>query len=393
MIAACPFPAPRGTQISIDALAAKLAQAGHQIHLVSYALPGASKRKKVQARNNYWHHVADAPFVACRSGWQWPKTFANWALYRVCQRLLARVRFDVVHAHHLEGLAIGVPLRQRWAIPLVAHMHTDLASELPTYGSRPYFGRRLGTLAAHLERRLLRRADHALAFNYDDAVRLSACVKTQCIYPALTQAAASSQAARGTSAPYLIYSGNTDGYQGLDFLLAAWPRIYARLPHYRLIIATHQAEPVLAAQKACAGVQQIPVDSFAHMQALIRAANLAVCTRQIRGGFPIKWLNYWSLHIPMVAVETTGQSVFGPDFQARARDYAFWSAPCVDAFVHTVVQAANNPTGQRMRIEKAKTFVERMHTTYVPAVEQAYQQAENIFKRTSCASSGDVNGF
>lgn len=393
MIAACPFPAPRGTQICIQGLAAQLAQAGHQVHLVSYARYHAHRFEAVETLKPYRHHFAEGLSVRAQSGWQWRKLVADVFLYRMCRYLLRQMRFDVLHAHHIEGLAIGVALRRFYRVPLVAHMHTDLVAEVPSYSCKRYVGTALGRLAGVTEAQLLQHADYGLALNSNDAMRLKLCVQAECVYPALALEKPLLRLKKHVHRPYLIYSGNADAYQNLPFLLAAWSRIYPQLSSYRLLIATHQAGPHWRAAETCPGVEVMVVGSFEQMQGLIRGGVLALCARQLCGGFPVKWINYWSAQTPMVAIQKTGQSVFGPDFEIVARNLAFWSTACCDAFAMRVCDAVQDKTMQQHCVAQAQVFVEQARARYVPAIEQAYGQAEILFKRKQKKQNLQMHGF
>ncbi len=75
---------------------------------------------------------------------------------------LRRGRFDVIHAHHVEGLLVARCAWRRGDVPVVFDAHTLLASELPTY---PFgLGRRtLRALGWWLDGALPRRADQVIA--------------------------------------------------------------------------------------------------------------------------------------------------------------------------------------------------------------------------------------
>jgi glycosyl transferase family 4 len=56
--------------------------------------------------------------------------------HKISQRLRASA-FDVVHAHHHEGLIGAWPAAPRCGVPIVYDAHTMLASELPAYFPGP----------------------------------------------------------------------------------------------------------------------------------------------------------------------------------------------------------------------------------------------------------------
>ena len=128
MIAACPFPWPRGTPIRIHRIAEAVARRGHAVHVVTYHLG---------------EELADPPFVVHRirdvpayrrtdPGPTVRKLFQlDPMLAGLLRRLHHEIRFDLVHAHHYEGLLVASHALR--GIPIVYDAHTLLTSELPTY--------------------------------------------------------------------------------------------------------------------------------------------------------------------------------------------------------------------------------------------------------------------
>src|SRR5512135_151945 len=130
IIAACPFPFPRGTPIRILRMAVSLAARGHHVEVVTYHLA---------------QPLADLPFAIHRiprvptyhklsPGPTYQKLLLVDPLLTL--KILSVVRsghFDVIHAHHYEGLLASLPAARLFKIPLVFDVHTLLASELPHY--------------------------------------------------------------------------------------------------------------------------------------------------------------------------------------------------------------------------------------------------------------------
>ena len=93
-----------GTGLYVEALGSALARAGHAVHLLA---PAGGAAIAVEA----------APDMASETqGWllrappptRWEETWRRPALDAVAAGLLARVRPDVVHVHHLSGLSWGL---------------------------------------------------------------------------------------------------------------------------------------------------------------------------------------------------------------------------------------------------------------------------------------------
>jgi glycosyltransferase involved in cell wall biosynthesis len=157
MIAACPFPWPRGTPIRIHRLAEALARRGHDVHVVTYHLGQADPDlpfpvHRIREVPSYRH---TAPGPTLRKLLQ-----LDPMLVRLLRRLHREAPFDLVHAHHYEGLLVA--WRARTGLPLIYDAHTTLAGELPQYplGLPAWVKRALGT---RLDRSLPRHADRVIA--------------------------------------------------------------------------------------------------------------------------------------------------------------------------------------------------------------------------------------
>ena len=130
MLAACPFPAARGTPIRIQRIAEELARRGHDVDVITYHL-GSDAR--------------DAPFRTHRipnvRTYQKESPGPSYQKLLVLDPLLAlklvqkarRKRYDVIHAHHVEGLLAALPAARLYQLPVVFDVHTLLESELPFY--------------------------------------------------------------------------------------------------------------------------------------------------------------------------------------------------------------------------------------------------------------------
>ena len=128
VVAACPFPFPRGTPIRIARLSEALARRGHDVHVVTYHLGDGSTADGVR--------VSRIPNVALYRRTSPGPGYAKLLvldplLVREARGALRRQRPDVIYAHHYEGLLAAFVARGRRPIPLVYDAHTTLVSELP----------------------------------------------------------------------------------------------------------------------------------------------------------------------------------------------------------------------------------------------------------------------
>jgi len=305
MIAACPFPWPRGTPIRIHRLAEAVARRGHAVHVVTYHLG-----QDVAGAPFRVHRIRDVPY--CRRTDPGPTLrkllVLDPMLARLLRRLGMQIRFDLVHAHHYEGLLVAS--RAVRGAPIVYDAHTLLASELPTY--------RLGlprgcvrAVAPWLDRSLPRRADRVIAVS-------------ETIRRALTSSGASSPervhvipngvewesfpAVReiGPGTATVIFAGNLAAYQGVDLLLQAFARLHARLPQVRLTILSDSPftplEP-LARRLGIRDAVDLRRAPFREQPAILSAATVAANPRVRCDGIPQKLLNYMAAGLPVATFD------------------------------------------------------------------------------------------
>jgi glycosyltransferase involved in cell wall biosynthesis len=158
IIAACPFPAPRGTPIRAYRTAEALSARGHDVHVVTYDIGRPSEPTPFTVHRTNPRH----PYRSDEVGPSYRKLLVmDPLLVRKIGDVLASDDFDVVHAHHYEGLLTSYFPCRRHRVPMVFDVHTMLEPELPYYGlGLPTAIKR--RLARSLDRRLPRAADHVV---------------------------------------------------------------------------------------------------------------------------------------------------------------------------------------------------------------------------------------
>ncbi len=307
MIAACPFPWPRGTPIRIQRIAEAVARRGHAVHVVTYHLGG---------------DLADPPFVVHRirdvpayrrtdPGPTVRKLFQlDPMLAGLLRRLHHEIRFDLVHAHHYEGLLVASHALR--GTPIVYDAHTLLASELPAYPLGLPRGC-IRALAPWLDRHLPRRADRIIAVS-------------ETIRHALTTLGASAPqrmhvipngvewerfpVERGSTPDgrTVIFTGNLAPYQGVNLMLEAFALLHARRADVCLMIVTDSSFTPFEALARRLGVRAA-VDlrraTFPQQPALLAAATVAINPRVRCDGIPQKLLNYMAAGLPIATFESS----------------------------------------------------------------------------------------
>lgn len=314
VVAACPFPSLRGSQVLVRETAEHLAQAGHAVHVVTY--PTAQHLTAVE--RIAIHRVAKLPGLWTARPFGWQKLVLDLLLAWLLFQVVRRERIDVIHAHNLEAPLLAFLVRWCTGVPVVYHAHNALADELPCYFGPTVLRRAARTIGSVLDRLLAGAADHTIALSDRLAAYLAArgaAGRITAIAPAAARLAISETAApRRERAPLIMYGGNLDPYQDLDCLLHGFARLRAVEPQSRLVLVTHSAAHPKTVARAAAlarqpGVTVQVLNSFAAAMRALGAADVLVCPRTSWSGFPIKVLNYMMLGRPIVHARASAHAL------------------------------------------------------------------------------------
>jgi glycosyltransferase involved in cell wall biosynthesis len=300
MVAACPYPARRGTPIRIQRLAEGMAARGHQVHVVTYHYgsgePGSTLSIHRIPKIKSYRNLSPGPTYVKLALLDPLLTVKLW-------RVLRRHRVDVIHAHHFEGLLVAAAARLRSPIPLVFDAHTLLTSELPFYPLRlprwltnriaSSFDRRLPGIADHVITVTERIRQRLLRFERVPEDRVSVVpngVESEffCESPGRPAKAANGR-------PTLIFTGNLAPYQGIDLLLMALKKVLNRRSDVRLKIVTESSfeqYDALARELGISDSIELVRAQFEDIPMLLAGATVAVNPRTECDGIPVKLLNY-----------------------------------------------------------------------------------------------------
>ena len=386
VVAACPFPSPQGSQVFVGEMCDALARRGHDVELLTYG-QGSDVRTATSA---YVHRrIRRLPGDdALRSGPTLVKPALDVLLARELSRVLARERFDVVHAHNYEAGAIAVATRAMCGVPVVYHSHSVMAEELPSY-----FGSRAAKhcaklLGAGFDRTVPRAADHVIALCEDAAVALRAGGvrddDLSVVPPALADvgdapAREDARAALGLSPDRFVlgYCGNLDAYQDLDIVAAAIARIgaEARAGAPLWLVITHaldaRFERMIERSGAAPWTRVVLARSFAEVRTGMAACDALAVPRRTPLGVPIKLLNYMAAARPIV----TG--IAGERLLAAAGDGWIAAGASAAGWVDALARLSRDSS----RIEQLGRVARRrfldLHTweAVLPALERVYDKA------------------
>jgi len=306
MVAACPFPYPRGTPIRILRMAEALARRGHEVHVVTYHLGGDVGESPLRV-----HRIPRvAAYRQTAPGPTYGKLLVlDPLLWQTLRRVLRQQRFDVIHAHHYEGLLVAHAARRRGGAPIIYDAHTLLRTELPYYR----LGLGKGTLrriGMWLDRQLPRRAEHVITVTRTlrDQLVESGAVPEDRITVAENGVEFSlfegPSRPRSTEWKTVVFSGNLAPYQGVEHLLRAFRIVLSQRQDVRLRIVTEDDSTSAEDLAQELGIRQnvdITRIGFDGVPAYLRAADVAVNPRVQCDGVPQKLINYMAAGCPIVS--------------------------------------------------------------------------------------------
>jgi protein involved in polysaccharide export with SLBB domain/glycosyltransferase involved in cell wall biosynthesis len=375
MVATCPFPSMRGSQVLIRELAEHLAQAGNEVHVVTYP----SAEHMVPVERIAIHRVRNLPGLRVTRPRAWQKIVLDLLLLFLLLRVVRRERIDVIHAHNAEAPLIAFVVRLLSGVPVVYHAHNAVTEELPWYfRSRPvrFLAARAGEV---LDRYIAARADACIALSNRLATFLSvrgAAGRVAIIPPGFAglpnRSRDPSQQGFG---PFIMYCGNLDPYQNLGCLIEGFERVCAAEPRARLVVVTQETADRRAARRRLAlarrpGVTVRTVNTFAQSSREIRRADILVCPRVSWSGFPIKVLHYMASGRPIVQAQGSAHAL------EDAENALLFADDDPVALARAILRLARDP-GLAVKLGRnAQEVVRRDHAwrRLVPSVEAVYRR-------------------
>jgi len=314
MVAACPFPCPRGTPIRARRIAEALTARGHDVHVVTYhlgqqdeALPFPVHRSP---RLSYYRRLAPGPTLG-------KLMLMDPMLVGTLRGLLAAREFDVIHAHHYEGLLVARWARGSRPIPIVYDAHTLLETELPYYAlGLSHAAKR--TIGRAIDRTVPRCSDHVIAVS--DTIR-ELLIAPGWLAPDRVSVVPSgveldafqepqAQADWDGRAPELVFSGNLAPYQRIDLLMRSFRTVVDARRDARLALVGSTSLAEYDALANDLGVREsirTVASDFRGLPAHLAAADIALNPRTACGGMPQKLLNYMAAGKPIVSFAGSGR--------------------------------------------------------------------------------------
>jgi glycosyltransferase involved in cell wall biosynthesis len=310
VIAAGPFPFGRGTPARTLRVSQALASRGHEVCVAAFPIADQSIETDLRIERSRglrsYRKTSPGPSLA-------KLFFMSPGLATKVRELLKHESFDVIYAHHYEGLLVASIARRRSGIrvPIIFDSHTLLGSELSFYFPK-FLGRPVARIGAILDGYLIRYADAIISvtdeisnfYAWRSGPDLPILTATNGVeYRKFIRASASGG---GASPVRAVFAGNLSSYQGIDLLLAAFRIIRLQRQDIELLIASPEADDVLASMGINnPGDEGILVRSggFNELPSILASADIATNPRTVCAGIPQKLLNYMAAGLPTVSFE------------------------------------------------------------------------------------------
>jgi glycosyltransferase involved in cell wall biosynthesis len=321
MIAACPFPWPRGTPIRIQRLAQALVEEGHTVDVITYHLGKPSEDLPFKvfriAKVFYYHRVSAGPSIS-------KLLVLNPMLVRSLLKIGKAGDYDIIHGHHIEGVIVARAAHTMGLkLPIVYDAHTLVGSELLDYG--PAIGAGIKHFIGNfLDHFFTRRADSVIAVT--DAIKdefvkrdsqpadriyvipngieedfIRRAEKARLEYAACAE---EENIVAGKLAPVFMYAGNTAAYQGIDLMLKAFALVVQQIPDAQLKILTNESFTDYLPLSDSLGITDklsISDVTLDDLPAMLVQADVLLNPRTRCAGIPQKLLNYMAAGRPVVS--------------------------------------------------------------------------------------------
>jgi 1,2-diacylglycerol 3-alpha-glucosyltransferase len=324
MVAACPFPANHGSAASIREMSDTLADMGHDVHIVTYAIA----QPDIKVRRAKVHRIGPfQPEKDAKVGPSAEKLVSDLRLLRLLLKVIRRERIQIIHAHNYEGALIGIMAKWITGRPLLYNAVNLMSDELASYRFiRPrWLAQALGRV---LDWFVPIFPDHITAVSPELKQWLvSAGVRPEKID--VVPAGIEPELFDNHSAdkfrnqynpdggPVVMYAGVLNAFQRIDYLLRAFSGVLGQEPAARLLIVSPLRSEIeerehrrLAAQlgitEAIVWIAPHPLQDLPSYLAL---ADVTVVPRCDCPGHPVKLLNYMLAGKPTVCFAGAAKGV------------------------------------------------------------------------------------
>lgn len=307
MVAACPFPANHGSAASIREMSEALVRLGHTVHVVTYPI-----QQDIPVVGVAVHRVR-TPLLKkgkVRVGPGIEKLVYDPLMVVKLLQVIWKHKIEVIHAHNYEGALIGWMGKVLTGRPMLYNAVNSMADELHTYNlvCPKALAKWLGEL---LDKLVPRTGDFVTVVS--DVLKeylMTKGIPQQIlkVVPAGVNLqmfdigdGARIRAAHGLAdAPLVMYTGNLEEFQRIEYLLRAMQTVKRQCPDAHLMLVnnipneTRRAKYLAMAQELGIIHRITFVDAapLSELPDYLAAADITVVPRPDCPGHPVKLLNY-----------------------------------------------------------------------------------------------------
>jgi glycosyltransferase involved in cell wall biosynthesis len=352
----------RATSLENQRLARILADAGHEVDVITYPLGAAEDYPGVTV-----YRCREVPLVhSVGIGFSPAKLFLDLSLMQCAVRLARENEYDCIHGVE-EGALIGGLISRRLGIPLIYDMDSVLSYEIAQSGLRLIPGMR--TLSRFVERWAIRRATVIITIS-EHMAQIAREINPKAHVAIIPDIPLSSDVEPDPTriheflAPQcecgeclILYAGSFARYQGLDLLIGAMRRITDRKPDAALVLVGGNNEEIAAVRRLAenAGVAasvhfvgKRPPEEIPHFLA---AADVLVSPRSRGMNPPAKVATYMKSGTPVVATDIPAHTAI------LSPDAAFLTPPTANGLALGIIDALSDHEEAHRRAERARESV------------------------------------
>jgi len=390
IVAACPFPYPRGTPIRIHRKAQTLARRGHDVHVATYHLGD-----DVRDEPFHTHRIPRVPtYTRTEAGPSWQKLLlCDPLLVRALRRVIREQRVELIHAHHYEGVLAALLARRRRPIPVVFDVHVLLTAELHYYGMGMIRTMKQ-KVARAFDDRIPRRADHMVTVTDEIRQKL---IERHGVDPSRVTAVINGtelehfdvprRPATDAGAPKrILFTGNLATYQGVDLMLDAFARVRRTRRDAVLRIVTGSSFTPYEGKAKELGVRdaiEVVEGGFKELPDELAQANVALNPRVEGDGIAMKMLNYMAAGVPVVSFDATAKVLKDGDFGEIVADRD------TQAFAAAIGRLLDDPDQAERKGAHAKAYA-KVHLSWDRVAEQCEAIYDALLERPAPAHASEA---
>ncbi len=304
MVAACPFPANRGTPSRILQMSESLSELGYDVHVVTYHIGINKKTKGIKI-----HRIPNIPtYTKLSAGPAYQKPILDFLLFLKLLYVVKKEKIDLVHGHHYEGGFVGLMVGKLTGTPVIYDAHADLEEEMVQFKFLS---------GNSLFRNLWRKIGEFVPASSDYIVTVSKELKEMImkqgvnpnrimviptgVNPEFFENGNRTQVRRELGLEdnkIIMYTGNLSPFQGIENLINTMPLVLDKVSNAMLVIVGGPDKNILK-YKVMAdnlGIAESIVflgeKPFEDIPDLLSAADVVVSPRTSCPGIPQKLSNY-----------------------------------------------------------------------------------------------------